>query len=101
MDLPFITEAADELEEAALWYERERTGYGVVFTSAVARVVARAARLPKTGAPVPDTSAERDVRRFLVRRFPYSVVVALVVGQPAVIAVVHGHREFGYWRDRL
>lgn len=72
-----------------------------MFTSAVVRVVARAARLPKTGAPVPDTRAERDVRRFLVRRFPYSVVIARLAGEPAVIAVVHGHREFEYWRDRL
>ncbi len=44
---------------------------------------------------------ERDVRRFVVRVFPYSVVTALVSGQRAVVAVAHGRRDPLYWRDRL
>lgn len=101
MQLPFIAEAASELEEAAIWYERERSGRGTTFTTAVARAVGRAATLPKMGARVPATPVEREVRRFVVRRFPYSLVTALVDGQQAVVALVHGRRRPGYWLDRL
>ncbi len=77
MRLPFESGAADELEATAAWYERERPGYGALFMSEVRKSVDRAAR------------------------FPYSVVTAIVDGCRAVVAVAHGNREPGYWRDRL
>jgi hypothetical protein len=101
MLLPFEAGAADELEAAALWYEREREGYGRLLVSEVARSVARAARLPDSGAIVAELAPERDVRRFAVRTFPYSVVTALVLGRRTVIAVAHHRRAPGYWRERL
>ena len=101
MRLPFEAEAVDELEDAAAWYEREREGYGALFVSQVRRAVDRAADLPHSGPRVHGTDPERDVRRFVVRRFPYQVITAIVGGQRAVVAVVHGRRRPGYWRDRL
>lgn len=96
MRLPFVAEAAAEFDEAAQRYERERPGFGSLFTSAVLQVVDRAGRLPRSGARVPQTDPEREVRRF-----PYSVITAIVDGQPAVVAIAHGRREFGYWRGRV
>lgn len=101
MRLPFAAGAADELEAAALWYEGEREGYGRLLMSEVARSVARAARLPESGATVAGITPELDVRRFAVRRFPYSVVTALVLGRRTVIAVAHHRRAPGYWRERF
>jgi len=101
MRLPFETDAFAELADAAAWYEGERRGYGALFVSEVRRAVERAADLPRSGARVPGTQDGHDVRRFVVRRFPYAIITAIVVGQRAVVAVAHGRREPGYWRDRL
>ena len=101
MRLPFEEAAALELEEAAAWIERERSGYGERLLVEVARTVDRAADLPRSGIMVQGMEPGHEVRRFVVRRFPYSVVVAMVSGQPTVIAVAHGRREPGYWRARL
>lgn len=101
MRLPFEAEAVAEFEDAAAWFEREREGYGALFVSEVRRAVDRAADLPHSGPRVPGTDPERDVRRFVVRRFPYLVITAIVTGQRAVVAVAHGRRRPGYWRDRL
>lgn len=101
MRLPFESDAADELGAAAAWYERERVSYGALFLSEVRRSVDRAARFPQSGIRVPGLDPERDIRRFVLRRFPYSVVTAMVDGRRAVVAVAHASREPGYWRDRL
>ena len=101
MKLPFEADAADELEAAASWYERERAGHGDLFASAVRRTVDRAARFPHSGIRAHGFDRERDVRRFSVLRFPYSVVTAIVNGRRAVIAVAHASREPGYWYDRV
>ena len=101
MRLPFESEAADELDAAAAWYEREREGYGALFAFEIRRTVERAADFPQSGTRVPAMDPKRDVRRFVVRRFPYLVITAMVSGRRAVVAVAHGHRQPGYWRDRL
>lgn len=49
MKLPFEADAADELEAAVTWYERERAGHGDLFASAVRRTLDRAARFPQSG----------------------------------------------------
>ena len=90
-----------EREDAVIWYESEREGYGDLFASEVRRAVARAAALPGSGVSVAGVPAEHDVRRFVLRRFPYSVITALIDGQRVVVAVAHGRRRPGYWRDRL
>ncbi|MGB5195385.1 MAG: type II toxin-antitoxin system RelE/ParE family toxin [Polyangiales bacterium] len=101
MKLPFEVYAADELEAAVTWYERERTGHGDLFASAVRRTVDRAARFPQSGVRAHGFDRERDVRRFSVLHFPYSVVTAIVNGRRAVVAVAHASREPGYWYDRV
>ena len=101
MKLPFESGTADEFEAAATWYERERTGYGTLFTSAVRGGVDRAARFPQSGMRVHGFDREHDVRRFVVLRFPYSIVTAIVDSRRAVVAVAHTCREPNYWHDRV
>lgn len=100
MDLAFEAAAAAELEAAATWYERERPGYGALFVEEVRRAVARAAKFPRSGVPVPGVGDERDARRFGLKRFPYVVVTAVARGERAVIAVAHTKRAPAYWRAR-
>jgi hypothetical protein len=44
---------------------------------------------------------KREVRRFVVRRFPYVVLIANIDGERRVIAVMHGHQEPRSWRGRV
>jgi toxin ParE1/3/4 len=103
MELPFEEAAADELEAAAAWYEREREGYGAVFLDEVEAKVARAARFPSSGprVSIPGLDLAYDVRRFPLDRFAYQVITAILGGQRAVIAVAHTSRRPGYWQTRL
>lgn len=101
MRLPFIPEALDEVEAAAMNYERARPGYGALFVAEVRVRVDRAAQLPGSGKPVAGLDPMRDFRTFGLRRFPYVVVVGVVGESRAVVAVAHTHREPDYWRGRV
>jgi len=44
---------------------------------------------------------ESGTRRVMLRRFPYLLVFREGSGGAEIIAVAHGRRRPGYWRDRL
>jgi hypothetical protein len=41
------------------------------------------------------------IRRYRLKRFPYGIVYAPLPEEIAVIAVMHLHRNPGYWTKRL
>jgi toxin ParE1/3/4 len=43
---------------------------------------------------------EAGTRRFLLRRFPYSIVYRLCGEEIQVVAIAHTKRRPRYWRDR-
>ena len=44
--------------------------------------------------------AYRDVRRVVVRRFPYAVYYRIVSSRVIVTAIFHGHRDPKAWHTR-
>ncbi len=42
----------------------------------------------------------RGTRRFLLRRFPFAVVYRQVAETIQIVAVAHGRRKPGYWKER-
>lgn len=100
MRLPFVPEALEEFEAAAANYERERPAYGALFVSEVRSRVDRAAELPQSGRPIAGLDPTRDHRAFGLKRFPYLVIVGIVGGVRAVVAVAHTRREPAYWSGR-
>lgn len=93
--------AAEEAAEAAVWYEKERPGLGVEFERAIdaALDLLEEAVVPLTS--VPGTAGTRGVKRLMLRRFPYSVIVYERDTEIFVIAFAHHARRPGYWRERL
>jgi hypothetical protein len=87
MTLPFVAAAAAKLEAIIRRYELERAGLGRRFRDEVSRRVARAARFPRSGPLVRGFAPSREVRAFLLRRFPYRILVARVAEQRTVVAV--------------
>lgn len=90
-----------ELDEAVDYLEEQREGFGNLLFDEVSRRISQAARWPRSGAPVAGFAECHDVRQFVVKRFRYLVVTALVRDERLVVAVAHASRKPGYWRDRL
>jgi toxin ParE1/3/4 len=90
-----------ELDEIVDYLEGERPGFGALLFDEVTRKVAQAARWPRSGAPVAGFAVRRDVRQYIVGRFSYVVVTAIVRDERLVIAVAHTSRKPRYWSSRV
>jgi plasmid stabilization system protein ParE len=88
-------EAEAELEEAFGWYEERTPGLGSEFMRAVRAAFATVSRNPEQFARV-----RGEIRRALVRRFPYAVYYIVEPGQISVIAVVHTRQHPRRWQSR-
>ena len=84
-----------ELQDAADWYDAQREGLGDQLLVCVEAAIARVARSPESCAVV-----HGEVRRALVRRFPYCVYYKVEDGQLLVLAVGHERRKPEYWARR-
>ncbi|MEZ4449873.1 MAG: type II toxin-antitoxin system RelE/ParE family toxin [Nannocystaceae bacterium] len=89
-------EARAELVEAWAWYEARRAGLGDSMVTCVEAAVSMAARIPESFQVV-----HGEVRRALVRRFPYGVYFVVDGDALVVLAIAHARREPGYWADRI
>ena len=92
----FHPEAELEMLEAAVWYEGEQKGLGKRFLNHVQDAIGSLSVKPSIHRVV-----EGDVRRKLVKTFPYGVLFRILPEYIVVIAVMHLHREPDYWRKRL
>jgi len=88
-------EAAIEMNEAATWYEAQQADLGKRFLSVVQDSLNRIKINPFLY-PFVDS----DVRRCLTRTFPFGVMFRVDPDQIVVMAVMHLHRDPGYWKDR-
>jgi toxin ParE1/3/4 len=87
--------AEGELNEAAAFYARARPGLGEAFLAEVQHTVDAL-----TTAPLAGSAAADDVRRWIVRRFPYSVLYRVREDHIRVLAIAHQKRRPFYWRGR-
>jgi plasmid stabilization system protein ParE len=96
MKYEFHPEAELELNEAALRYESEVPGLGRRFGDEVERVIRLLLERPELG-----SRADENLRHFVLRKFPFSVVYAISTQTIHVVAIAHGSREPEYWRPRV
>jgi toxin ParE1/3/4 len=100
-ELEFHPAARAEAVAASEYLESERIGYGVLFEDELDHLLERIGTFPKSGRRLQGYSPELDVRAYPMATFRYSVVVAIMDGQPIVYAIAHHHRKPGYWQSRL
>lgn len=91
----FHDRAEEELNEAAGYYARARPGLGDAFVAEVHRAVEALLAAPRAGAVVED-----DVRWWLVKRFPYSILYRIRDDHVRILAIAHQKRRSFYWRRR-
>ena len=82
--------------ESTWHYESAVPGLGRHFAGEVERVVQVRVENPELGSLV-----DEDLRHFVLRRFPFSVVYSAIPGLIYIVAVAHGSREPGYWQLRV
>jgi plasmid stabilization system protein ParE len=87
--------ALDEAEAAAEWYRKRSHGAAGGFLNELDRTIDLISRHPKQY-----QSYEFGTRRAMLRKFPYLIVFREGTGGIEIIAVAHGRRRPGYWRDR-
>ena len=95
MSFSFHPEAETEFNEAIDYYEGIELGLGYDFAIEVYSTIQRTVSLPKAWSVI-----EGDVRRSLVKRFPYGVLYSEEDYGVFIIAVMHLHRLPGYWKHR-
>ena len=93
--------AAEEAAEAAAWYERERSGLGVEFESAINAALDLLEQDVVPLTVLPGAAGAQGVKRLILRRFPYAIIVRDTTETIIVIAFAHHARRPGYWRERL
>ena len=92
----FTRAARAELLAAQDWYEAEREGLGTRFRASVDATVQRIAENP-----LQFPAVYREVRRALIRRFPYSVLYVVETNGVTVIACFHASRDPRQWQRRV
>jgi len=92
----FHPEADAEMMSAAKYYETQQKDLGKRFLASVQNALNRIQVNPLLYQEI-----EAGVRRCLTMTFPFGVVFRIMPNQFVIIAVMHLHREPGYWKNRV
>jgi len=93
----FHPEALAEYDEAAAYYAGCKPGLEARFLDAVEAAIHRICEAPDRW-----RRFDGEIRRCLVHVFPYVVLYSVEPGGLVyIIAVMHCHREPGYWKKRI
>jgi toxin ParE1/3/4 len=97
VSLPVVLRAEGETEfdEAFDWYDAQRLGLGTAFAAAIQTVLDSIAAHPLIHGVV-----LADIRKAVVRRFPYCVYYRPHTDRVEVIAVFHSSRDPAIWQGR-
>jgi len=94
--LVIVPLALAELHDAAAFYmEKANVELGLAFVAEFERTTNLVLKNPMLGAIFRGSR-----RRYLLRRFPYSIIYQVTVEELRVVAVAHHRRRPGYWASR-
>lgn len=96
MKLVIVPPALAELHDAAAFYAaRANAALGLAFVAEFERTANLVLQNPHIGIIFRGTR-----RRYLLRRFPYSIIYHVTTDELIVVAVAHNRRRPGYWANR-
>jgi plasmid stabilization system protein ParE len=95
-ELEFHPQAALELEAATDWYLERSPRAAKQFIEELTRAIDSIVEAPKRW-----PQGLGETRRLLLKRFPFAIVYREDFSAVQIVAVAHGRRRPGYWRDRL
>ncbi|VAW41471.1 hypothetical protein MNBD_GAMMA01-1713 [hydrothermal vent metagenome] len=95
MSFAFHPEAEEEFNAAIEYYEEIEPGLGYDFAIEVHSTIQRSVDFPNAWAVL-----DGEIRRSLVRRFPYGVLYSKEKEGLFIVAVMNLHRDPDYWKHR-
>ena len=90
-----IKEAEIELWESVDFYENQVAGLGLDFESEIRNALRIIQQNPEMW-PL----RQRNVRRYLIERFPFAIHYTIEPDILRIIAIAHCSRKPGYWKNR-
>lgn len=94
-EISFRPEAEKDIEDAALWYERQRPGLGRAFLKEVSDALNTI-----TEQPLMYPIIYRDIHRALTHKFPFGVFYQIDKKSIIVFAILHVSRNPHLWKNR-
>ena len=101
MSLRFLYEAETEFLAAVRYYAEVDAELADDLIDALDQAVTHAVEFPHLGRVEEAVGDQPELRRYALRRFPYSLLTGMLAGEPVVVAFAHHKREPAYWADRL
>lgn len=95
LDIEFHPDVAHEIKSSFQWYQNQADGLGQDYLSELESSFQTIRELPKTW-----PKFEMGLRRFLLSKFPFSVIYQSNVNTIFIVAVMHNSRKPGYWSNR-
>ena len=95
MNFSFHPEADEEFFDGVAYYEDCEIGLGLDFAREVHTTIQNVLAYPTMWPEIED-----KVRRCLVHRFPYGVLYSIEPHGIFILAVMHLHKDPGYWKHR-
>jgi len=96
-----LPEAQGEAIEAAVWYEERQRSLGEEFLDEIESAFEHIRLGADSLSRMEPYSGQLDIRRLLLRRFPYAVIILRRLEETVVVAVAHTRRRPLYWLDRV
>ncbi len=94
-NLIFHPDIEYEVRASYEWYQKQADGLGEDFLSELETAYQAIVELPDTW-----PNFEKGFRRFLLSKFPFSVIYRFSKKTIFIVAVMHNSRKPGYWSER-
>jgi toxin ParE1/3/4 len=95
-DLEIHPDALLEAEAGVTWYLERSRGAAEHFLAELERALEAILEAPDRWPPY-----YRDTRRYVLYKFPYSVIYRAFGTVVRIYALAHARRRPGYWKERL
>jgi hypothetical protein len=96
MNLLFLINALEELDDSFEWYENQLAGLGYEFLQEIDIVLRRIVSYPDSCALIGN-----GLRRCVVNRCPYGIIYGSDAENIIIVAIAHLHCKPQYWHEIL
>ena len=95
-NITFHPDIEREVKASYLWYQDQAVGLGGDFLAELEAAFETIVEMPETW-----PKFQLGFRRFVLSKFPFSVIYCFKAETVFVVAIMHNSRKPGYWNDRV
>lgn len=91
----FLSIVEQEIQKAVDYYESCSTGLGKQFAQEIQKSLCYITQYPHAW-----TLVRKDIRRYIINRFPYAILYYIDQDKIVVVAVMNSRQQPDYWISR-